>query len=297
MTGLPRVAPVFQRVLCHCSDDVGRLPYQPKGLNDNFSTMHLGQRKLHLSEVELFCMTNPKQNYTVVYAGAAPGLHIPLLAQMFPCITFHLYDPQPFGIMETEQIILHQCYFTDEVAQLFVDTENLIFVCDIRCTTGEVEVWNDMLSQQRWHNIMRPELTSLKFRLPWVKEGKDPIVHYLDGAIHLPVWGRTSTTECRLVIEKQRHEGQRPYDCHIYEQEMSFFNRITRPSVHESPVRGNVFDGCYDCFAEIRILQAYLLGGFSPRWQATSVASMSNVISCRLGRGIRAPKPNVAIRR
>ena len=293
MTGRPRMAQEFQSILDHCGDNVGRLPYQEKKPGEKFSTAHIGQRKLFLSEVGFLLEIDPQQYYTVVYAGAAPGIHIPFLARMFPRVTFHLYDPRPFDIQGTGQIILHQCYFTDEIAQAFAGTENLLFVCDIRRTTAETEIWEDMLAQQKWHEIMRPERTSLKFRLPWVEQGQDPIVHYLNGDIHLPVWGRTSTTECRLVIDKQRHGGKRPYDCLIYEQEMSYFNRITRPSVHERLVRGGGFDGCYDCFAEVRILQGYLFGGFSRRWRATSVVTLSNEISRCLGRGIQGPQPSV----
>ena len=286
MTGRPRVAPDFQRILDHCGDGVGRLPYQKKKAGEVFSTEHMGQRKLLLSEIELLNMTNKDFAYTAVYAGAAPGIHIPFLAEMFPHVTFHLYDPRPFQIAETERIKLHCGYFTDSTASTYADIHNLIFVCDIRRTIAENEVWEDMLAQQKWHEIMQPELTMLKFRLPWVSDGESPAVCYLDGDIYLPVWGRTSTTECRLVVDKQRHEGRRLYDCKIYEEEMSYFNRITRPSVHGWQNGGRAFDACYDCTAERRILEAFLVGRFSPMAEQHSVYSLSGLVSMRLGRRI-----------
>ena len=46
---------------------------------------HWGQRKLLLSEVEFFTtFFDPLASALVIYAGAAPGHHIPLLSEMFP---------------------------------------------------------------------------------------------------------------------------------------------------------------------------------------------------------------------
>ena len=36
-----------------------------------------------------------------VYVGAAPGTHITFLCEMFPRITFHLYDPRDFTVKES----------------------------------------------------------------------------------------------------------------------------------------------------------------------------------------------------
>ena len=87
---------------------------------------------------------------------------------------------------------------------------------------------------------MRPRLTSLKFRLPWPGQGvvssETAAVEYLDGDIHLPVRGPQNTTEARLVIDSAGHSGTRVYACAAYEEEMCYFHRIVRPSVHGAPV-------------------------------------------------------------
>lgn len=52
----------------------------------------------------------------VVYAGAAPGTHIPFLSKMFPSLSFLLVDPNPFNIKENDKLKIINDYFTDELA-------------------------------------------------------------------------------------------------------------------------------------------------------------------------------------
>ena len=280
----------FERILDHGGDTVERLPYSNKKPGERFSTVQNGQRKLLLSEIELLCLTDPVCTYTLVYAGAAPGVHIPLLARLFPYVTFHLYDTLPFSFESTDQLKIHKRLFNDSVAASYAGTTDnlLIFVSDIRRSTEETGVWNDMLAQQRWHELMRPALASLKFRLPWVQEegSAERAVQYLDGDVYLPVWGRTSTTECRLFVDADRHQGKRMYLCRVYEQEMSFFNRIARPSVHVGrfSVKGVGYDACYDCTAEMRILGRYLVEGYGSVSGEFDLGTLSRLISTKLGR-------------
>jgi hypothetical protein len=214
-----------------------------------------------MSEIGALLILDPNTRYTAVYAGAAPGIHTPLLSELFPNVEFHLYDPAPFRITGTDRIKVFSTYFTDSHALLYTFTSNLVFICDIRRTKDETCVWEDMQAQLRWHGIMRPLLTSLKFRLPWPGMGvvdANNQVEYLDGDIHLPIWAPRNTTESRLVVERGRHGGTRMYDCLVYEEEMCHFNRVTRPSIHlGQQSRCDGLDGCYDCAAETRLLELY----------------------------------------
>src|SRR5436853_6153729 len=84
-------------------------------------SIHWGQRKLLLNEIEFFTLywdqkLIPKP--LCVYAGAAPGIHITLLSQMFPAFTFHLYDPAEFKIKETPKIKIFNGLFTDDIAMI-----------------------------------------------------------------------------------------------------------------------------------------------------------------------------------
>jgi hypothetical protein len=163
----PLQAAEFLEILDH-----GRFPrrkYVPRAKDHALSVQHLGQRKLLMSEIGALIRLDAKKEYTAVYAGAAPGVHTPLLSDLFPNVMFHLYDPAPFRIRESARIKLFNVCFTDEIAQTYTRSkyEHLVFICDIRRSTDESMVWEDMLAQKRWHEIMCPMLTSLKFRLPW----------------------------------------------------------------------------------------------------------------------------------
>jgi len=290
----PLQAGEFLEILDH-----GRFPrrkYVPRAKDHALSVQHLGQRKLLMSEIGALIRLDAKKEYTAVYAGAAPGVHTPLLSDLFPNVTFHLYDPAPFRIRESDRIKLFNVCFTDEIARTYTGRggyEHLVFICDIRRSTDESMVWEDMLAQRRWHEIMCPVLTSLKFRLPWPGNGvagDSNQVDYLDGDIHLPVWGPTSTTESRLVIEEGRHAriSTRTYDCLAYEEEMCYFNRVMRPSIHRGhAMLSDGLDGCYDCTAEVRLLERY-----SKVWTHTEISTQR--ISRELKRGIPMGRRNNA---
>lgn len=284
--GKCRYNSTFQDILCH--GQYPRRKYVPREQSSTLSVMHMGQRKLLMSEIGALLRLDPSTNYLAVYAGAAPGVHIPLLSRLFPNVLFHLFDPAEFRIKETARIKLFNVYFTDQIAWKYSHTkaENLVFICDIRRTPDEQMVWEDMVSQRRWHEILTPVLTSLKFRLPWPGHGvvdADNQIEYLDGDIYFPIWGPRSTTESRLVIEDGCHErnSTRIYNCLVYEEEMCFFNRVTRPSIHTCQKDSSSgLDGCYDCTAEVRLLKQYC-----KIWPGIKVST--GLISTELRRGIQ----------
>jgi hypothetical protein len=221
-----------------------------------------------VSEIELLTRVYEKmdgfgEQVLVVYAGAAPGDHIPILSDMFPECCFELYDPCTFSIDETEKIRVFNRLFTDRDALEYRQRhEKLVFISDIRTGIDEESVWENMLSQRRWHELMTPVISSLKFRLPWgLPMGTS--VKYLDGDIYLPVWGRTSTTECRLFVDRDVHWRERMYYPLVYEEEMSHFNRVIRPAMHLHTINGGGLDRCYDCATEIFVLRQYLTAFFT----------------------------------
>lgn len=79
------------------------------------STVHWGQRKLLLSEIEFLTLYS-EPGITVVYAGAAPGTHIGYLSRLFPEVSrFVLVDPSPFTCQPSDRIVVRNEYMTTEV--------------------------------------------------------------------------------------------------------------------------------------------------------------------------------------
>jgi cap2 methyltransferase len=225
------------------------------------SVEHWGQRKLLISEIE-FLTNYGYAGATVVYAGAAPGTHIPLLARLFADMHFILFDPLPLGFLECKRVTWRKELFTEETAREFTG-KDVLFISDVRSgslktmQSAEMEacVAKDMQAQQQWHILMKPRKSMLKFRLPWAK-GKTT---YLDGQVYLPVWGTQTTTEARLV---PHGDEQREWDNTHYEGQMFHFNTYTRQQCYPHDAVYETLDHCYDCTAELRVLQQYSVHSF-----------------------------------
>ncbi|KAG2374826.1 hypothetical protein C9374_010403 [Naegleria lovaniensis] len=256
-----------------------RKAYRPTHM-DFRSTIHWGQRKLLMSEIEFLTLFAPCADYygankqiIVVYAGAAPGRHIAYLAELFPYLKFILVDPNNFdpdlssSEFLRERIQMRQEYFTEEMTREF-SSENeqnsdkvFLFLSDIRSADphqqayDEHESWvkQDMDRQMNWIAMMKPRYSMVKFRLPY-----DPgYTLYLDGWIFLPIWGRQATTETRLVVDGENMK-LKWYDNKEYEEQMFYFNRVTRISLFPHVARSEGIDYCYDCRSEVFVLEMYL---------------------------------------
>lgn len=234
-----------------------RLPYRERKASCRLS-LHSGQRKLLLVEAE-FLTNYGHLAKTVVYAGAAPGIHSRLLAKMFPDHHFHLYDPRPFSkrLESVPNITLHQEYFDDNVAIRYSKIP-ILFMCDIRSGDSsdndfEDHIVQNMQSQMRWVELAHPVMSLLKFRLPFTPG----TTKYLDGEILLQPWAPLYSTECRLVTDGTK---TRDYDNTTHEQQMYRHNIAGRLQTY--PPNGVTgvpgVDRCYDCTAEVFILNNYI---------------------------------------
>lgn len=102
-----------------------------------------------------------------------------------------------------------------------------------------------------------------QFRLPW-EEGN---THYWDGEILFACYGPQTTTETRMVVK--RGCEKRTFDHKTYEEQMFYFNRVTRVQYYEHGLEAEVsaaqypehmhrLDHCFDCAREVQILKRYL---------------------------------------
>lgn len=185
---------------------------------------HIGQRKLLVNEIN-FLAQNPGR--TVVYAGAAPGIHIKLLAELFPEREFILYDPHKFAISPTDRIRIVNTIFTDTDAKQYAG-QDVLFISDIRSgedhmSHGDFEksVAYDLELQKKCIHIMKPKKSMLKFRLPFNSDE----ISYFDGDIILQPWAPPTSAETRLITDGS---GERKYVLREYENRMYYVNNNLR---------------------------------------------------------------------
>jgi hypothetical protein len=311
----------FTRIL---GDDAPRSKYRdlPHHMR---TTNHWGQRKLFLSEVEFLTLfihgirarSPPPKRIIVVYAGAAPGNHIPYLFDLFDNksgdLQFALYDPADWNIKVRhnqgfgfDEITLNppesSCcngFYTDDVARYYKSQCEshgyvTLFISDIRtgdpkCMKApelEAAVKRDMEWQQTWIRIMRPVGSMLKFRLPWATG----CTSYVKGDIYLPVWGPQTTTETRLIVYEKDLDTFIDYDHRSYEERMFFFNTCSRVDFYQHEVKNVLgIDRCYDCAAEAHILGRYFATtsgpGASGMDASQQIARMMHEISRNISSG------------
>lgn len=260
------------------------LPSMPKMEFKDKKTLstleHWGQRKLLLTEIEFLTRnTSPNKDYVFIYAGAAPGKHIPLLSLMFPNIkVFELWDPTKFEIPEnelSEKFILNNEIFTDDVAKSLKKKykhERVLFLSDIRRTTMDEDIIEDMKWQSDWVKILRPRASLLKFRLPWDNKS----TKYLKGSILIQPWAPINSTETRLEVLHKDDFEEIEYSHKTYEQQMFYFNDVIRkngyfdvpfegfdnslftPSKKNKREKHSMYDHCYDCSCELWLLHNYV---------------------------------------
>jgi hypothetical protein len=252
-----------------------------KGLEK--TTIAWGQRKLAITMIEFLTLFSYPGD-VLVYAGAAPGTNIKYIAELFPEVTFELYDPRPFDplLKQSRNILTYQQYFDDVVAQQYAGFPNILFMSDIRTgnekhTTEEFEerVWEDMLMQQRWYDIMMPRKAMLKFRLPYTLETKQAPdeLEYLDGVVLAQPWAKQTSTECRLIP----NGGRRMWRPKEYEDKMFQHNTYKRVLWYPHDVVADGIDHCFDCASEVAIFKQYTIrfGGNV----AELIKRLSNVLS------------------
>lgn len=222
------------------------------------NVQHVGQLKLLLSEIE-FLTPYKNRSTTLIYAGAAPGIHISRLACMFPLVHFILIDPNKsmMSIMKITNVSVLECEMTDKLSAELKSKygTNTLFVSDVRIGPAckqeldidqQRRIHKDMLSQMQWFLILDPMAGMFKFRLPWDMESS---TEYLDGQIHFPVFGRFLTHESRLIV--LRGAKMKMYNNQRYEGQMAYFNQKLRIAIYPG-------GRCYDCTVFRDIIRSYL---------------------------------------
>jgi cap2 methyltransferase len=228
---------------------------------------HWGQLKLLMSEIEFLTpftdAARHSDNYScvVIYAGAAPGIHIPILRDLFPKFRYILIDPS-YSIIENGQYENIEVMKRKMDNKLAIELERrysgrILFISDIRTPPRDEEdhiqhqlrIQTDMHSQRAWYKHLHPECSMFKFRLPWTTEIFESTTKYLEGNIHLQVYGPFFSHESRLIVGKGA--ASKKYDNTLYEKNMAYFNLNMR-------ILQTIEGRNYDRMASKEIIEKYL---------------------------------------
>jgi len=262
-------------------DTPNKTPYDPKFVSD--TNVHMGQRKLLLSEIQLITeyYKNNSINPVVLYVGAAPGTHLITLSIMFPKVYFILYDGAKFDPVLRNYPNVYDIHegksgfvTTDTIKAIKtkLNPNNLLFISDIRLgdedkTKFENNIAKDMEMQEEWIDILKPKLSLLKFRMSYNMKHGDKL-KYTKGDILYGVWPKGTSGETRLLVKQNDIPRKINYDFKDYEETMFFHNKYQRPFCFEEMpeaikdhifVKANNYCPCYDCLAELSILHKYAL--------------------------------------
>ncbi|UJR14362.1 hypothetical protein I4U23_001358 [Adineta vaga] len=222
---------------------------------------HWGQRKLLLPEIEFLTKYSTDPDHQVIYAGAAPGIHINYLASLFPNFEFILIDDKEFSIKPHRNIVIRREKLSGSIARTYGNSKKkVLFICNVRTYQPHQYGMNtvparDMEDQMCWYDAMKPDASLLYFRLPR-ELGKTT---YLQGRQIIEPWASRRSMECRLVVKKDAKKVD--YDHQEFANSLLYFQNVTRIMHYEhdmDTVPNEGLDHCYDCRAEIFIIQKYL---------------------------------------
>ena len=253
------------------NDDDEQLEYRRRR-DDEKTCVSYGQRKLLLSLVSFLSKYTKNLNAPLIlYIGAAPGNNISIATDLFPNFEWHLYDPARFAISTDvkRNVFVYQKYFDDETAKYWAERRkgrNLIFISDIRTADytkakdlneNEDNIELDMRMQKGWVEILKPDVTQLKFRLSYVLDERSKEYEYFDGVIYKQCFAPQTSTETRLVFSDIKYKK---YDCEKYERQLFHHNAVIREKTKflNQEADGIELVDDWDCSTEVSIWKDYL---------------------------------------
>jgi hypothetical protein len=139
-------------------------------------------------------------------------------------------------------------FFTSEVAEYYKQKfykyikgySNCLFISDIRRDLPkgsykgrsdwswdfEKIVLEDQEFMKNWLQIMIPKHSMLKYKEPYVKEGRELLYKYFKGTIRLQTWHPPNSAETRLLVSHEDINNFVFYDIIAYERKTSYYNYL-----------------------------------------------------------------------
>lgn len=247
--------------------DSPRRPYDPKIKNIN-NTTHYGQLKLFCTSLYFIInYVKGRDPKIIIPGGGSYSVNNGILADLFPQYNFFIIDPIEPSFGKKDNVIYIKSLFTDEMVEYWSKQKNVYLISDIRRTSlestmgKELDVHLDNLLQKDWVELIKPEYSFLKFRIPYdyVDVGKK--YKYLDGDILFQTFQKDDSNETRLVVPKDYKIKN--YDSVKYEQQMFYHNTVTRKEKFMDCPRlsylglYNDYDSSYVCFVCYSFLKKF----------------------------------------
>eukprot|EP00756_Hemistasia_phaeocysticola_P048385 Hpha_TRINITY_DN22811_c0_g1::TRINITY_DN22811_c0_g1_i1::g.84429::m.84429/K18776/MTR2, MT48; cap2 methyltransferase len=254
----------FQRRLLRSAP---RTPYRRR-TGELKTTMDWRSRRLFLLETE-FLTQYGELGKTVIYDGAAPGQHLPLLCRFFPEHNFVLLDKAKNRIRcpDMRKLKIVGAPLTKETAEEFKEKygeSGILYISNLKGDADSSWTEKEMAAQREFYETLQPKKALLRFRLPY-EAGE---TEYLDGTLLFCPYGSQTSTELRLIPKAD--SPLRVYNHQTVEEQMFHFNIFTRVHTfpeyspahashtrHKAPVAACGFDWRYDNTAESAILWAF----------------------------------------
>lgn len=180
----------------------------------------------------------------VIYAGSSPATKFDIVAKLYPNVSFHLFDGkfkrQDFAVYrkleESEEIPnvhIHAYKFTEELAEKYSTIPNIFFWSDYRRFTPERDkdildprIAEDMQTQKRWVELMKPKAWMLRFRIPYPDRPGPKTTTYLKGdEMFVAPFHFRMSPETRLIGSSVE---ETVYDHLEHEEKMCYFNAVVR---------------------------------------------------------------------
>lgn len=270
------------------TDSDERMKYSPKS-TINLNTYNWNQRKLFLSELEFLIEYIPKidvniipkvkgkRRIPIIYYDVMTTNHIEfldsLLNEMFGNIyVIYLHEAIKDSLSQYKESkrIKVSSQLTTKTASKYLSSygkNSALFIGNARVNMNkksgkdlENAIISTMNLQKSIVENIYPYKSMLKFMLPYSSNKYDYLesFEYFDGDLRFLSWSSKSGTETMLITDGDPKKTKK-YDVLAYEEQMAYFNNVTRVSYYNHDVLGEGLDHCYDCINEINILKKYVL--------------------------------------
>ena len=214
------------------------------------------------------------------------------------------------------KIYIIEDFMDDKYASLFKKLGSSAFVSDIRSNSSgndktsplDIDIYWNTSMMYNWINILQPELSLLKIRIPFFnkkvdftpfdnefkiskKYGIDFKKDYLNfefkmckANLFLQAWSRPESTETRMLIKKKNINNIKYYNIKEIEEKMYYYNIIERTwgsHINENTDKSIGLCTCGDCALENLIWTNYIKLNIGYLNTVKSSINITNIITNR----------------